>query len=207
MTTPIDVETKLWLSHTDELLSSSSNKDDPSEKADEKKEEEEHEKTWLLTAQSLTQRRLLLNHKREVPIYVDGPFVSWLRSKPVNYFLLRTDVYDETMRKLAELEAIDDDEVNKMPNMFDDPFKKTTSLRQVPDVSPYEMTDGNVYAICCSGTASKQSMISWTKLLEKTNESLKELLIVYRVKEKEKPSALVQTKSDSQHKANEQQSN
>ena len=81
---------------------------------------------WIVTAQSDLQIDLLKNHKKSVPIYVEGPHYTWLRSYMVEYFIMRTDPLPETLEKIEIIKNLSEkeDDVTNMHNPFDDPFKK-----------------------------------------------------------------------------------
>lgn len=53
--------------------------------------EDSIEDTWIISGQSPTQKKLLKEHNVKEPIYIEGAFTVWLRSKPVNYFVLRAN--------------------------------------------------------------------------------------------------------------------
>ena len=56
---------------------------------DDIKEALEH--TWIVSAQSPIQKKLLNSRTKDNPIFVEGPFKIWLRNVSVNYFILRAD--------------------------------------------------------------------------------------------------------------------
>lgn len=45
--------------------------------------------TWIVTGQSLEQRKLLATHPDDAPLRVEGPFIIWLRTRSLSYFILR----------------------------------------------------------------------------------------------------------------------
>ena len=140
---------------------------------------------WIVTAQSATQVDLLKNHKKELPIYVEGPNYTWIRSQMVEYFVMKTDPLEETLAKLKAIENANLDDLTDMHNVFDDPFRKTLAMtKRTPSVSVHEMTEGTFYAICCTQSSTKKSLYEWTKLLEARINCLKDFVIVYKLKEK-----------------------
>ena len=100
----------------------------------------------------------------------------------VNYYVLKTDPLAETREIQVEIENRNKDDFSNIPNMFNDPFKKNKNKKV--ELSVHEQLDGTTYAICCTETSSKISVNHWTKILEEENSTLKDLIIVYRVKEK-----------------------
>lgn len=166
--TRVDVESKIYVDES---------KNVESEVSDE-------EETWIVTVQSAEQRELLSNHDQNVPIFIDGPFYVWMRSRIVNYFLLRTDPLDSYKKKVEKLKAIDQDDIKNLENIFANPFKKNDKIVEKPIISVHEQSDGTIYAICATGTCTKASLQAWIKLMEIRNPYLKSYPIVFRVKEK-----------------------
>lgn len=62
------------------------------------------DKTWIVSASSPDQERLIKQHDKNIPIYVEGPFRIWVSKASVDYFLLRSDPL-----KKFETEEVDDD--------------------------------------------------------------------------------------------------
>lgn len=46
--------------------------------------------TWIVSGQSSEQSELLARHKQK-PVFIEGPFVIWLRNRSINYFLLKSE--------------------------------------------------------------------------------------------------------------------
>lgn len=47
------------------------------------------EDTWIVSAQSPKQKKLLEAHDKSQPIYVEGAFNVWIKNKAVSYFVLK----------------------------------------------------------------------------------------------------------------------
>ena len=58
-------------------------------------EENPLEDTFIASAQSPIQRELLEKHKLDVPLYVEGGFLEYLKYKSATYFVLRADADPE----------------------------------------------------------------------------------------------------------------
>lgn len=143
--------------------------------------------TWIATAQGGKQVELLREHKRGVPIFVVGPHFTWVRSKMVEYYMMKTDPLEELNEKAKQLEAQDLDDVKDLPNMFGNPFDiENRKKKKAVQMTPFEMFDGIVYGLCCVGSKGdiKQNLFYWTKILEQRSPVLKDHLIVFRVKPK-----------------------
>ena len=154
------------------------------------------EDTWILSAQSTKQRILLNEHKPEIPLFVEGPYFSWIRFKLVNYFVLKTDPLQETLDTLKKIETYNEDDFKNIYNIFDDPFKQSNQLKKKPELSVHEQKDGVIYGVCCTGTNTKQSVIDWTKFLAETNPNLEKYVIVYRIKDKPGYLAILDNNDD-----------
>uniref|UniRef100_A0A182PJ27 Evolutionarily conserved signaling intermediate in Toll pathway, mitochondrial n=1 Tax=Anopheles epiroticus TaxID=199890 RepID=A0A182PJ27_9DIPT len=46
--------------------------------------------TWVVSGQSAEQSELLEVHDRQEPVYIEGPFVIWLRNRCINYYVLKS---------------------------------------------------------------------------------------------------------------------
>lgn len=133
--------------------------------------------TWIVSGQSIVQKELLGEHKKESAVYIEGPFLIWLRNKSISYFILRGDAR-ESKEKCEE----DDDDVSSIDiPLF--AFAKPKRSKLVIRKSVHEQDDGIIYAICCTGASTKDSLLSWVRLLEKDgNPNLENLAILFKFK-------------------------
>lgn len=56
--------------------------------------EESIEDTWIISAMSPVQKDLIVRHlelRKDLPMYVEGPFKIWVADQSVDYFILRAD--------------------------------------------------------------------------------------------------------------------
>lgn len=165
MCVSVDAETKITHFKTNEL-------------------ENDLENTWILSAQGTKQKELLKSHQKEVPIFVEGPNFTWVRSKLVNYYVLKTDPLTSIQETAKKIKTYNDNDFTNVYNLFGDPFKKENKVNKKPELSAHEQLDGIIYGVCCTGNNSKQSVIDWTKFLLKNNPSLERYVLVYRLKDK-----------------------
>ncbi|XP_065210650.1 evolutionarily conserved signaling intermediate in Toll pathway, mitochondrial isoform X2 [Planococcus citri] len=137
--------------------------------------EDDTEDTWIVNGQSPTQRTLLLNHPQNQPIYLEGGFKIYLRKSAITYFVLRADVPPNRRKKTKR----DTDVVKNLRiPFFDHPDKDDI----IPKISVHEQNDGIIYAIAATGTSSKNSLLSWLRLLEKHgNPTLGKIPIVFKM--------------------------
>lgn len=83
------------------------------------------EDTWIVSAQSPKQKKLLETHDKNQPIYVEGAFKVWIKNKAVNYFVLKGN---PKPRKDDEIENPDGGWTILMQNHFYYNFLLQTSL-------------------------------------------------------------------------------
>lgn len=134
---------------------------------------EEHvENTWIISAISLNQKDLLVRHSRlnkNKPIYVEGPFKVWVADQSVDYFVLRGNP-EQTTKKHEDIS-----DITKIPL----PFWKTKEIIVEPTV--HQQEDGIYFAVCATGTSSKDSAASWIRYLQKENPVLKEIPVLIKL--------------------------
>ena len=98
MCATVDSETKIKVDLTKDL-----------EKIMDNRNEEllQHEHTWIATAQSKKQIELIGEHKKSLPIFIEGPSYTYVRSKLVEYYVMKTDPLEEILQKANEIEEFD----------------------------------------------------------------------------------------------------
>ncbi|XP_032523810.1 evolutionarily conserved signaling intermediate in Toll pathway, mitochondrial [Danaus plexippus] len=132
------------------------------------------DKTWIVCAQSRIQKVLLAEQPPDIPLVIKGPFNIYLRDQVVTYFLLlgktRPEYEDNT----------DTDDVSKIQKPVGIPgvIGKVT-LPQVK-CTVHEQDDGTIVAVCATGTSSRDSLLSWIRLLEKhDNPALANVPVIF----------------------------
>ncbi|KAK3866559.1 hypothetical protein Pcinc_027918 [Petrolisthes cinctipes] len=131
--------------------------------------------TWIVSGQSLTQQKLVEELPVDQPIKVEGPFRIFLRDKLVGYFILRAEARPPP--EPIKREVIDD--VGSLKFWFTgevDPEEETNLGRPV---SVHEQEDGIILGICATGTSSRDSLLSWVRLLETTNPNLANIPVLF----------------------------
>ncbi|XP_041768414.1 evolutionarily conserved signaling intermediate in Toll pathway, mitochondrial [Anopheles merus] len=140
--------------------------------------------TWVVSGQSGEQSELLEAHDRQEPVYIEGPFVIWLRNRSINYYVLKS-----APKPLPPIEETDDpDDVSNLHNPYvglDLRFRKRPGSGSAVSTrrrSVHEQEDGIIYAICCTGSSTKDSLLSWIRLLEKEsgNGALSSLAVLFK---------------------------
>ncbi|XP_046753958.1 evolutionarily conserved signaling intermediate in Toll pathway, mitochondrial [Diprion similis] len=144
--------------------------------------------TWIVSGMSIGQKKLLNKHATNVPLYVEGPFRLWLKNLTINYFVLRGDPVPK-----PDLPPPDDDDVTKIELPF---FKTEKSVVTHDETSIHEQEDGTIFAVCATGTSSRDSLLSWIRFLEKDNDVLANIPIIFTAKSPLGSVALTNNKSD-----------
>ncbi|KAG8235534.1 hypothetical protein J437_LFUL013496 [Ladona fulva] len=131
--------------------------------------------TWVVSVQSPTQMELLEAHPEETPIFVEGAFRVWLRNTSVNYFILRAD---PTPLSNYDNIASDPDDVGELKTPFEEPVN--SAVRLAPSV--HEQEEGTVLAMCATGTSSRDSLLSWIRLLQEANPRLSVIPVLFSLR-------------------------
>ncbi|KAG4069895.1 hypothetical protein HA402_009602 [Bradysia odoriphaga] len=133
--------------------------------------------TWIVSGMSQEQSKLLALHSLDRPLRIEGPNLIWLRNQSLNYFILKGDPV-EFPEDQAEEE--DDDDVSNLSFTkfgWASSKKKEVAVRR----SVHEQRDGTIYAICATGTSTKDSLLSWIRLLETHgNPRLAEIPVLFK---------------------------
>lgn len=129
------------------------------------------DKTWIISGQSPEQQKLLKEQPLNQAVFVEGPFIVWLRKVSISYFILSTDPKPEPE------DNIDDDDVSDLPIRIFAPPKKI-----IPIPSIHEQEDRVIFSCCATGTSSRDSLLSWIRLLQISNPILKDLPITFTLR-------------------------
>lgn len=81
--------------------------------------------------------------------------------------------------------------------------QQTDVVVQKPNRSIHQQDDGTIYAICATGTSTKDSLLSWVRLLEANgNPSLAHLpvLFTFRAPVDDRALVIVNNQSDQEKK-------
>ncbi|XP_055617891.1 evolutionarily conserved signaling intermediate in Toll pathway, mitochondrial [Toxorhynchites rutilus septentrionalis] len=137
------------------------------------------DQTWIVSGQSSEQTGLLARHKLK-PVFIEGPFVIWLRNRSINYFLLKS----ESNPPPPEDERDFDDVRNiRIPFLGIGISHRMESSKNKVGFkrSVHEQDDGTIFAICCTGSSTKDSLLSWVRLLQKHgNPYLAQMPVLFR---------------------------
>ncbi|EDW84637.1 uncharacterized protein Dwil_GK13023 [Drosophila willistoni] len=138
------------------------------------------DETWIVSGMSPEQSKLLREHNRQKALYIEGPFHIWIRNRRINYFTLRADADDEFLAQLDERQ-LDEDDVShiEVPFFGRAPPRRHNQLGKLRSV--HQQDDGTIFAICATGTSTKDSLLSWIRLLESNgNPIIGEIPVLFR---------------------------
>lgn len=129
--------------------------------------------TWVVSGQAPEQRRLIEEHPTDKPLRIEGPFSIYLRSSSISYFILRAEPVP------IQVIEIDSDDVSNIPiTVYGE--KPHTELARLSTV--HEQTDGIILAIGATGTSTRDSLLSWLRILQVQNPRLREIPVVFMLR-------------------------
>ncbi|RWS07641.1 intermediate in Toll signal transduction pathway-like protein [Dinothrombium tinctorium] len=136
------------------------------------------DKTWIVSSQSPAQKDLLDNLQENKTVYVYGPFRVWLRSVSISYFVLRGPPYKSNLTTYED----DDDpfDVHNLPLKVYGGKSKSEALKDSYKI--HQQQEGDVLALCATGTSSRDSVLSWIRILETLNPNLCKLQCIFTLK-------------------------
>ncbi|RWS30520.1 evolutionarily conserved signaling intermediate in Toll pathway-like isoform X2 [Leptotrombidium deliense] len=137
------------------------------------------DKTWIISSQSPSQKEILNNLKERAAVYVYGPFTVWLKYKSISYFVLRASPSSSEEKFVHENDDDPLDVYDLRLNVYGGKSAKEVLSHQK---KIHEQPEGNILAICATGTSSRDSVLSWIRILETFNHNLSRLQVVFTSK-------------------------
>lgn len=143
---------------------------------------------------SPSQMKLISKHPPDEPIIVEAGGRVWLRSRHVNYFVLKSkpqpdqrpeeediDGNKNSINEFKSNHSIIPDVSNLKIKFFNKAGNVTNAVGKAKTV--HEQDDGIIYGVCASGTSSKDSALSWIRILQKEKAPILETAtILFRFK-------------------------
>ncbi|KAF0298110.1 Evolutionarily conserved signaling intermediate in Toll pathway, mitochondrial [Amphibalanus amphitrite] len=142
--------------------------------------------TWIVSGQSGQQRRLLEEHPADKPLFVEGAYTVWLQDQAISYFVLRAEPQPQRQH-----EGLDSDDITYLENWTWRRARQAASSDSggtawnVRPPSVHIQEDGTIMAVCATGTSSRDSLLSWIRLLERQCPRLAELPVVFTLRSPE----------------------
>lgn len=136
------------------------------------------DKTWIVSAQAPSQKELIEEVAPDQPLFLEGPFRVWLKDQQILYHQLRAD----NRAKVSPSKKSDPDPLD-VTNI---PFHLYGSSSS-PDIlmtqkGIHQQEDGTILALAATGTSSRDSLLSWLRLLQSANPKLEHLKVIFTLK-------------------------
>lgn len=147
------------------------------------------DQTWIVSAQSPVQRDIVTTLAE--PLYVEGPFECVLNESRIGYFVLRTG---PPKRFTVPTEDPDPFDVSNLKFDLFGGSNKTGAIAATQNL--HKQSDGTIIALCCTGTSSRDSLLSWIRILEHLDPNLKKLKVIFKLKAPS-PTDMVHVKQQS----------
>ncbi|XP_063150489.1 evolutionarily conserved signaling intermediate in Toll pathway, mitochondrial [Candoia aspera] len=128
----------------------------------------------IVGIQSPDQQSLLASHNTEKPIFLEGPFRLWLKSKCVYYYVLRAEPSEEHTVEVINTEG----------NFYYPMHLDIDLERDVLDDYEFytdKVEEGPVFAMCMAGAESKVTLAKWIVSLQETNPILHDIAVIFRL--------------------------
>ncbi|CAH0397861.1 unnamed protein product [Chilo suppressalis] len=157
------------------------------------------DKTWIVSAQSRAQKVLLAEQPLDEPLVVKGPYNVYMRDQVVTYF---------TLIGKTRPEPTDDRDIDDVSNISKPTgipgFIGSTKLPSVK-CTVHEQDDGTIVSVCATGTSSRDSLLSWIRLLEKyDNPLLSEIPVIFTLTAPPSDIAIQETQPATTEEANKE---
>jgi len=131
-----------------------------------------NDKTWIVSGQSFNQKDLIELLPEGTPLYVEGAFRVWLRDQQVSYFILR----GPPVAPPPEPET-DNDDFSVISKWMMGEKSSAGTVAKEPSI--HEQEDGTILAVAATGTSSRDSLLSWIRVLEKSNPNISNMAILF----------------------------
>ncbi|VDK86832.1 unnamed protein product [Litomosoides sigmodontis] len=141
----------------------------------EKETELDESDRWLLSAQSLLQRKLLQCLENNSTLYVDGPNKVYLMDNCVKYVGLFSDPKSEYYEKYGEDDM--DEDFENWKSEWDEGYEK----RQKCNI--HEQMHETVLALSVFGKVCQDTAVSWITHLQEKNPSLRNARVLFRTRQ------------------------
>ncbi|XP_074593475.1 evolutionarily conserved signaling intermediate in Toll pathway, mitochondrial [Brevipalpus obovatus] len=131
------------------------------------------DKTWVMSATAPKQIELL--NELDETLFVEGPHWNWVRDHPISYFVLRT-----APRKIEPEPEEDNEDMRNMPLFTYGGISKKQHLEKMRKMHINEQ--GVILSLIATGTSTRDSLLSWIRIMQHHWPKLNELPIVIQMK-------------------------
>ncbi|XP_015781262.1 evolutionarily conserved signaling intermediate in Toll pathway, mitochondrial-like [Tetranychus urticae] len=131
---------------------------------------ESMDKTWIVSAISPVQKKLI--NKLNEPLYIDGPHIMWLKDHMISYFILKTAAPEELKENEEDLEDMRD-----LPLYAHGGLSKKQHIEKMEAI--HQSSEGTICGLVATGTSSRDSLLSYIRILKHHLPKLKDLNIIF----------------------------
>lgn len=107
-------------------------------------------------------------------LYVEGSYQVWLKDIMLSYFVLKADH--------RQIEDPEDEDPYDVSDIKMNVFGKSKDSMTATQKDLHKTSDGVILGIAATGTSSRDSVLSWVRLLETTNPKMKTLQTIFKMK-------------------------
>ena len=154
----------------------------------------------VISVQTDDQIRELAKHDTSMPVYVEGPYITYFKTKTVQYYVMRSDP-ELPKRKVAAKPLTTKDwweqhydadwttgpmpakniEENFFPQLdVGEPFREQLIEEITVVDKDTQKVEGSVYALACTDYKSPEALLSWVRGLVPHNPILRECSVLLR---------------------------
>ena len=154
----------------------------------------------VISVQTDEQINSLANHDPAMPIFIEGPYITYFKTKSVQYYVMRSDPkvpkLTSNVKQLTtkewwvEFYGVDWETGRKPANKIEEKFFPTLDVgepyntKKIEEIAVVDKdtatVEGPVYALACTDYRSPEALLTWIRGLVPQNPVLRECSIVIR---------------------------
>lgn len=117
-------------------------------------------------------QKSLINRLNE-PLFIDGPHIMWLKDHMTSYFVLKTTAPKEIVKEEKDYEDMRD-----LPLFAYGGLSKSEHIARIEGLHKTE--EGTICGLVATGTSSRDSLLSYIRILQYHIPKIKELSIIFK---------------------------
>ncbi|XP_053208708.1 evolutionarily conserved signaling intermediate in Toll pathway, mitochondrial-like [Panonychus citri] len=129
------------------------------------------DKTWIVSSMSPVQKSLI--NRLNEPLFIDGPHIMWLKDHMTSYFVLKTTAPKEIVKEEKDYEDMRD-----LPLFAYGGLSKSEHIARIEGLHKTE--EGTICGLVATGTSSRDSLLSYIRILQYHIPKIKELSIIFK---------------------------